>query len=325
MKLRIRSVLPGAVVLVLAIAGCSKSDSGRNPSGTLEATEIDLAPLVSGRVLEVRAEEGDRVAAGDTLIVIDSEPLVLERRQLVARLGSLDAQKNEAREARRQAEQRLELAETTLGRTKSLVEKGSATQQQLDDAKTQRDVAESQVRAARARLDVVDAQRGEAEASIAVADRRISDAVVVATTGGTVLLRSVEPGEIAGPGGVGLRIADLRTLELRIFLEADELDRVAIGDRLPVRVDALGDAKLSGTVSWVSSEAEFTPKNVQTREARAQLVYAVKLRIENPDGRLLIGMPAEVVLPASGSSARSTTGSATGSNTGSGSDAGSGS
>ena len=114
---------------------------------------------------------------------------------------------------------------------------------------------------------------------------------------GTVLTRTVEPGEVVPAGRTALRLADLSNLELRIYLEAGDLSRVKPGQELPVRVDALPGSPLTGTVAWIADEAEFTPKNAQTRHARAQLVYAVKLRVANPDGRLHVGMPAEVDLP----------------------------
>jgi HlyD family secretion protein len=109
-----------------------------------------------------------------------------------------------------------------------------------------------------------------------------------------VILRNTEPGEIAAPGALLLRIADLSELELRVYLNEKDLARVKIGQEYPVSIDALKGQTVSGRVSWVSSEAEFTPKNVQTRDARTQLVYAVKLSIPNTDGKLHIGMPAEV-------------------------------
>ncbi|MBD3333908.1 MAG: HlyD family efflux transporter periplasmic adaptor subunit [Candidatus Eisenbacteria bacterium] len=280
------------------LSGCGGGNAGPHPSGTLEATEIELSPQMGGKVLEVRAALGERVAAGDTLIVIDTETISLQRRQAEARLGSLESQLTEARHHLQQARRKLALAETTLARTRILVRQGSAPQQRLDDVSAERDVAADQVSALAARLAALRGQLEEAAASVAVLDRRLADGVVVAPQAGTVLVRALEPGETASPGRLGLRIADLRRLELRVFLEAEDLDLVQTGMRVPVRVDALEGEELRGRVSWISPEAEFTPKNVQTRDARAQLVYAVKVEVENPEGRLSIGMPAEVVLPA---------------------------
>jgi len=141
-----------------------------------------------------------------------------------------------------------------------------------------------------------EAEEAKLVAALAVFDRQLEDGILVSPASGTVLVRAVEPGEIALPGATALRIADLSELELRVFLCEENLDLVHLGQRMPVLVDALEGEALEGTVAWISDEAEFTPKNAQTRNARAQLVYAVKLRVGNPDGRLHIGMPAEIRL-----------------------------
>ncbi|MFH1680325.1 MAG: efflux RND transporter periplasmic adaptor subunit [Candidatus Eisenbacteria bacterium] len=288
-----------SVLLALAVpsmTGCGGEKDGPNPSGTLEATEIDLAPTMAGKVLDVRADLGDRVAAGDTLVVLDTEILALQRAQAEANRQSLTAQRGAAEEDRKQATRALALAETTLGRLRSLLAEGSATGQQVDDAEAKRDQIASQQAAARHRVEYFHAETRKLDAVLAVFDRQIRDGFLVSPSDGVVLVRSVEPGETALPNRSVLRIADLSRLELRVYLEEGDLDRVRIGEKLPVLVDALEGRELAGTVVWVSPEAEFTPKNVQTRDARAQLVYAVKLRVENLEGALGIGMPAEVRL-----------------------------
>jgi HlyD family secretion protein len=284
-----------ALLGLLVLAGCGGGD-GAHPSGTLEATVIDVAPLIAGRVLEARADEGDTVARGDTLIVLDTDLIRLERERAAARRTTISAQRAQARDQLRAAERRLQLAATTLERVKALAAQGSATQQRLDEATAQHDVAANEVSSAREQIAVLESQEKELSASLAVYDRQLADGVVVAPGDGTILVKNLHHGEVASPGMTALRMADLGTLELRVYLEAPDLDRVTLGQRLPVLVDAMPGEKIEGTVSWIASESEFTPKNAQTRNARAQLVYAVKLRVDNPDGRLHIGMPAEVAL-----------------------------
>lgn len=283
------------LIPLLALLACSRND-GPNPSGTLEATVVDVAPLIEGRVLEVRADEGDTLSRGDTLIVLDTDVIELERERAAAKRGTVRAQHAQARVLLKLAERRRGLAETTLSRTEALVEQGSATRQQLDEATTQRDVAGDEVASARDQLAVLEALDKELVAALAIYDRQIKEGVVTAPIDGTVLVKNLEKGEIAAPGTPGLRLADLSSLELRVYLEAPDLDRVELGRSLNVVVDAMPGETIEGTVSWISSVAEFTPKNVQTRNARAQLVYAVKLRVPNPERRLHVGMPAEVVL-----------------------------
>ena len=293
---RIR-LLPLAGGLALMAAGCGSGGVGPDPAGTFEAIEVDVAPLVTGRVLHVGAALGDRVARADTLVIVDTEPIVLERARTSASRATLAAQRAEAEAMLLQARSRERLAATTLERTRALQAEGSASRQQVDDLVAQHDIAGSEVAARRDHLDVLAAQDRELEATLAVFDRQLRDGVVLSPVSGTVLVRAVEPGEVVNRGATVMRLADLRELDLRVFLEAPELAGVRLGQKLAVRVDALPAEKLEGTVTWISSEAEFTPKNAQTRNARAQLVYAVKLRVPNPDGRLHLGMPAEVRLP----------------------------
>ncbi|HOX24343.1 MAG TPA: efflux RND transporter periplasmic adaptor subunit [Candidatus Krumholzibacteria bacterium] len=281
---------------LLLLAGCSGRELP-NPSGTFEATVVDVAPVMSGRALVVRPDEGEAVALGDTVIVLDTELLALQRAETAARRASLEAQRRSAAADLAQAQSRLALVETTLSRTTELRNLGTATQQQVDDLTAERDVTRSAIEAARGRLATVDAELAHLEAALAVLDRQLRDGVVLAPVAGTVLTRNLEPGEVAAAGRTAMRVADLSELELEVYLEAGDLDRVRLGDTLPVVIDATPGERRQGRVTWISDEAEFTPKNAQTRDARAQLVYAVKLRVANPDGRLHVGMPAEVELP----------------------------
>lgn len=285
-----------ATALPLAFGACGRG-APPSPSGTFEATVVDVAPVIGGRVLAVTRQEGERVTAGDTLVVLDTELIALQRAQAAANQATLRAQRVVADADLAKARRQLALLETTLARTTTLRAQGSATDQQVDDLTAQRDMARASIEAARGRQAALDAELAHLDSGLAVFDRQLRDSVVLAPRSGTILTRSLEPGEVAAPGRAALRLADLTSLELRIYLEAGELERARAGQELAVRVDALPGERLSGTVAWVADEAEFTPKNAQTRNARAQLVYAVKLRVGNPDGRLHVGMPAEVDLP----------------------------
>jgi HlyD family secretion protein len=295
--LKMRGLLAGlGPVLLLGTAACGH---GRvpGPSGTFETTVVDVAPVLGGRVLAVTRQEGEPVAAGDTLVVLDTELIALQRAQAAAGQATLQAQRAVAEADLNKARRQLALFDTTLGRTTTLREQGTATGQQVDDLTAQRDVARTGVEAARGRLAAIDAELVHLESGLAVFDRQLRDSAVLAPINGTVLTRTLEPGEVAAPGRSALRLADLSHLELRVYLESGDLERVRLGQELPVRVDALPGAPLKGVIAWIADEAEFTPKNAQTRNARAQLVYAVKLRVDNPDGKLHVGMPAEIDLP----------------------------
>ncbi|MCB2200476.1 efflux RND transporter periplasmic adaptor subunit [bacterium] len=285
------------LIAVFGTIGCSSGDDGPNPSGTLEAKRIDIGTTLPARISVVRVEEGERVAQGDTLIRLDTELLQLQRAQTAANRATIDAQMRGARDQLTQARETLRLQEKTLARLQQLIEQGSVTQQQVDEAQTRRDVTAAQVSAARNQIDALAAEGAKLDAGLAVLDRQLEEGIITAPRDGTILLRNVEPGEVAGMGSSLLRMADLSILDLRVYLDIEDMDRVKLGQKVEVLVDALEGEVLQGTVSWISDEAEFTPKNAQTRNARAQLVYAIKVTVSNPDGRLHIGMPAEIRLP----------------------------
>ncbi|MBM3325941.1 MAG: HlyD family efflux transporter periplasmic adaptor subunit [Calditrichaeota bacterium] len=284
-----------SVILVLfLLSGCGEKPL-RNPSGTLEAVEVAVSSLLSGRVVEVRQDLGDRIARGDTLVVIDTELIALQKTQTAAGLSSIAAQKRVAGEALSQAERNLAFLTTQLQRVQALFEQGSAQQQQIDELTTKRDVAIAAVEQTKHQIEVFDAEVGRLNATLTVFDRQLKDGVITAPSAGVVIVRAVEPGEVVTPGKVVFKTADLTRLELRIFLTSNDLFKVKLGQNIEVIVDAFKNEIFNGTVNWISSAAEFTPKNAQTREARAQLVYAVKIALDNPDGRLAIGMPAEAL------------------------------
>ncbi len=289
----------GSWLLLISLTGlvaCGRTGGKTNPSGSLEAEELRVSAAVAGRLLEVRVDEGDSVALGDTLLVLDLSVLRLQRAQGAAGLETLKSKGLRLKEQERELRATLDLATSTLERVKALHGAGSATDQQLDEAQTQRAQLEARLAALGRDGETLHAETGSLEAALAVQDRQLQDAVVTAPASGRVLERYVQPGDWVGPGAPALLLADLGTLDLRFYLTEKELSRVKTGMTLQAQVDAWPTERFTGKVEWISSQAEFTPKNAQTSDARAQLVYAVRLQLPNADGRLLAGMPAEVLL-----------------------------
>jgi HlyD family secretion protein len=281
-----------AALALAALSGCrARHADNFAGSGTLEATEVTVAAQTPGQILRLWKDEGDAVAEGDTLARIDVEKLDLQRRELVASIGEIRANRTPVDEAARQAADNFENIEKSYRRVKSLFEQGTATQQQYDDASTKYRVAKSQLAAAKAQGDALDAREKTVRASIALLDRQIRDGVVPLS--GVIAEKYVEAGEVVPAGGGVFKIADTKHFWIKIYVSERDLGLFAIGNGVEVRVDAHPEP-LAGEVSWVSPEAEFTPKNVETRDARAELVYAVKVTIANPPEVLKIGMPAEV-------------------------------
>ena len=296
--MRLIKALTILISVIPLFIGCSGNGKGLQPSGTLEATEIEISSEISGRLLEVRPVLGGAVRQGDTLLVLDTRLIMLQKEQTEASRGSIQAQLRAAGDGLTQARENLNLAETTLQRTTSLLQQGSAAQQQVDELRTRRDVAKASLTSVQHSIEGLKAEETRLDAALRVYDRQLEMGTILSPVDGVVLLRNAEPGEMALPGQTLLKVGKIDRMDLRVYLGETELDLVRIGQEYPVLVDAFEGDTLRGKIVWISSESEFTPKNAQTREARTQLVYAVKLSLVNDDHRLAIGMPAEVILSA---------------------------
>lgn len=306
------------LVLVLAAIGCREADENGTirASGHIEATEVRLAAKVGGRLLEAPLEEGDPITAGG--LVARFETLDTEHRlaQARANVEAADAQLrlllagSRAEDLRRaedqmaQAQAELDAARRDFERLSGLADRGSATEKSRDDAATRQEVAERAVAAARAQLDklvagprrqeieAARAQRASAEAMVAAVEQQITDATVLAPTDGVVTTRVAEPGEILPPGATIAVLTDLARPWLTVWIDEPSLSHIALGQGVNVSIDG-SDRIFEGTVTFISPVAEFTPKNVQTPDERAKLVFRVKVRLANPEGIFKPGMPAD--------------------------------
>ncbi len=306
-----------AVAAAAALTACRPGDGSIGGSGTLEATEVRVASEVGGRVASFPVREGDRVRRGQVLARLDDTDLRLAsdqaraaadlaRAQLDLTLkGAREEDITQAVESVAQAEENGKRADEDLARMRELFAGGSVTQKQRDDAETRATVAAAQARAARAALDKLRtlvrpeevrasrARLDQAEAALRLAERRVGQAAVEAPMDGVVAKRVVEEGEIAAPGFPLATIDDLSVVRLVVYVPEPDLSRVRLGAEAEVSVDGLEGRTFGGRVTFISPEAEFTPRNVQTKEERAKLVFAVKIELPNPDGRLKPGMPAD--------------------------------
>ncbi len=289
-------VAPGAALLLAALllSGCDR-ESEPDAYGTFEATEVVVSAQTSGQVLRFTPVEGMKLERGAVVALIDTAQLVLERDQLAAQRAAAGARATEAGEQLRVLQVQHEVAERQYQRIRRLHAEQAATAAQLDQA-------ERDTRSLAARIDAVRAQRrsvgldaASAEARVAQVVERIEKSRVANPEPGTVLATYAREGEVVQAGRPLYRIAGLDTLVLRAYVTASQLAAVRIGQAVEVRVDGgEGLVALPGTVTWISSSAEFTPTPIQTREERGDLVYAVKVRVPNPDGALKIGMPGDV-------------------------------
>ncbi|MGH7627029.1 MAG: HlyD family secretion protein, partial [Gemmatimonadaceae bacterium] len=254
------------------------------------------------QLLSYRLVEGDTVSRGARVAVIDTTQLALQNAQFAAQRAAAGAQVRQVSDQLGALEVQHEIAQRTYARTKRLYDDKAATAQQLDQDERSVRVLAAQISAARAQ------QHGAGRDVAAVAARAaqvrdfIARSLVTNPVRGTVLASYARTGEFVQPGTPLYRIANLDSLDLRAYVTEPQLSSIHLGQRVTVELDAGSDSghrrQLPGTITWVSSTAEFTPTPVQTRDERADLVYAVKVRVPNPNGVLKIGMPADITLGA---------------------------
>jgi HlyD family secretion protein len=285
------------VVLALWLVSCGDNNGVPAGSGFIEATSVVVSAEVAGKLDALYFDEGEAIALGDTIALIDTTKVSLMLDQANARLRSAWTQEQSARLQIEKTELDSALARADFLRVRSLVRKGSVNQQQYDQAENRYLQARLARKTAGAALAGARADRKRAEAEIAILEKQLSDCRPVAPLTGTIVTSYVEQGELLGIGKPLVKIAELDPVTVKIYLPPAQLTRVKLGAKAEIDPEDGRTSPIAGKVSWISPEAEFTPKNVQSREARADLVYAVKITIPNPDQVLKIGMPVMVTIP----------------------------
>jgi HlyD family secretion protein len=326
---------PGILLLALAaVSACNRGGAAAAPraSGYVEATEVQVASEVGGRLLEMKAVEGARVTAGDVIARIDTADTDLALRRAEAERAQADAQlallragsrAEDVRQASAQvqsaqadvrgAQAELDAASADLERFEGLLKASAGSVKQRDDARTRRDVAAARVRAAQERaqaagdtlarvragarpqeLDAARARVAMVDAQIASLRKNAGDAVVKAPVTGVVTAKLMDAGEMAAPRAPLAVITDLDHAWANVYVDERLIPTLKIGQPAAILTDA--GQRLAGTITFISPKAEFTPRNVQTAEERSKLVYRVKITADNRDGILKPGMPVEAEL-----------------------------
>jgi HlyD family secretion protein len=317
-------VMLALTVTVVLISRSSRDEALVTASGTVETTEADLGFQVPGRIDSIVVDEGDHVSGGTDLAWLDRTELFARKRQAEAQLGTARARLLElergfrteevaqGRSALRAVERGLEDARRELQRTRRLFEGGAVSEQQLDNARTALTLAETDHESATEQLAILEqgprreqvaAQRAaveQARATVGQIDAALEHAVVRAPFDGIVTVRHREPGETVGAGTPVLTLRDPNDRWVRIYVREDEVGRLALHLPAAITADAYPERTYEGEVVFIASEAEFTPRNVQTTEERVKLVYRVKVRVTgDPSFDLKPGLPADVRLDTS--------------------------
>lgn len=285
---------------ILCLLSCNKK-AEYDAQGTFEATEIIVSAEATGKILNFNIAEGESIKADSTVGVIDSLQLHLQRKQLSAQLSALLSSRPDKEKQVASLREQITTQKREFQRIENMLREGAATQKQYDDIKAQITILENQLSATLSTLDNNTASINDnavaLEAQIAALDDRIAKCYISSAVNGTVLSKYAETGELAAIGKPLMKVADLENIYLRAYFTSDQLSKVNLGDEVTVTADFGGDERYDylGRVAWISSESEFTPKNIQTKDSRANLVYAVKIAVKN-DGRLKIGLAGEVKL-----------------------------
>ncbi|PTN09914.1 HlyD family secretion protein [Mangrovibacterium marinum] len=283
------------LLLVVLASACKNGDETSDAYGNFEADETIVSSEISGKLVRFEGEEGRQVKQGDVLAVIDSSTVKLQIEQLQAQVEAVAVKKVNLRAEIDVLQQQLKNAKISQNRVHKLFADKAATQQQVDDIDGQVRVLGQQVLSQQTQFAAINSELAVLQAQIASAENQLEKSVITSPVTGTILEKYTELGELAAPSKALVKLADLSELDLRVYVSGAQLPHVKLGQQVQVLIDE--DKKtnqhLTGVVDWISAEAEFTPKIIQTKEERVKMVYAVKVKVKN-DGRLKIGMPGEV-------------------------------
>ena len=307
------------LALMLLAGGCNnkKEDNTFTASGTIESVNVTVSARSSGQIRKMNFIEGANVKAGDVLIEIDHDLQDIQLRQAEAGVDLAEAQLKlllsgarredikQSEELVKQAKINLDLAKTDLDRTENMLRENAITQKQYDDAKGRYDLAVTQYNSTKENLSKVKsiirpeeieqarANLKHAIASVDVLKKYIEDCKIYAPVSGIVSKKFMELGEAVAPGASLLKISNLETVNLVIYVPETDLAKIKLGAKADIFIDAYKDKTYQGKIIFISPEAEFTPKNIQTNEERTKLVFAVKIEIANPRFELKPGLPAD--------------------------------
>jgi len=299
------------MAIVLLTYGCeTENNTPFTGSGTIEATEIMVSAQTRGEIKHLTFQEGDSVIKGSILAEIDVEQLVLQRNVTAAGLSELAWNEKIVQKEIEASSETVKQASITLSniqknrdRIAHLFNENVATQEQLDKIETERELALSKLHAAEKQLEgkkiragSLVAVREKIEANLRLLNRQIEDETVSSPVDGVVIEKYVEQGEVVNFGTPMCTIAVMTPVWLTIYAGEEQLGKISLGGKALISIDSYPDRRFEGEVTWISPRAEFTPKNVQTKESRIDLVYAVKITIDNRERIFKIGMPADAYL-----------------------------
>jgi len=283
-------------VSCFAIFSCNRNGNEADAYGNFEAVETTVSSEIGGRIIFLGVNEGDKLHVGEFVAQIDTANLHLQKQKLIAQRNAVSSKFPSLVAQVEIYQEQLNTIEKEKERITQLLEDGAATQKQLDDIIGQINVKNKQIESVKSQNAPIFAELEVIDASIALLNDQIKRALIINPISGTVLNKFAEQYELIAPGRSIYKIANLTEITLRAYISEPQLTEIAIGDSVKIGFDTNNNKMnyCEGVVYWISNKAEFTPKIIQTREERVNLVYAIKIRVNNEAGNLKIGMPAEV-------------------------------
>jgi HlyD family secretion protein len=295
-KVALMSLAMSAVLI-----SCKKSNDEYDASGTFETVEVIVSSEASGKILTFNVEEGQIVKQNERLGLIDSTQLYLRKEQLLATGQAIQSRRPDINKQIAAIQEQIQTQKTERRRVDNLLKANAANKKQLDDINAQLEFLQKQLDAQKSTLETGNRGINNDTKSVALQVEQTEDQIkkcyISSPINGTVLVKYAQTGEVAMPGKALFKVADTNNMILRAYVTADQLNQLKIGQSVRVFADFGTDKykEYPGTLTWIASKAEFTPKTIQTRDERANLVYAVKISVKN-DGYLKIGMYGEIKL-----------------------------
>jgi len=288
-----------ATIMLSAFGSCSRNDVDFDASGSFEAEETIISAETAGTIREFDVEEGQVLAANKRIGYIDSTQLYLKKKQLEAQINAMLSKRPNMDAQSAALKEQLSTAETEQKRIANLVKSDAATTKQLDDINATIEVIKKQIEAQRSSLSITTEGINKDASVLRVQVAQLNDDLrkcqLVNPVNGTVLTKYAEPYEVTSPGKPLYKIADLSTILMRAYITGDQLPLIKLNQKVTVLTDdgSGGYKQVDGTITWINDKAEFTPKTIQTKDERANMVYAIKIKVVN-DGSYKIGMYGEV-------------------------------
>lgn len=282
------------LVLAMFIISCNKNNEKADAYGNFETTEITVSSESNGKIEFLNLEEGDVVEKGKTVGLIDTLQLYYTKMQLIASQKTVSSKSGNVLSQKQVLQEQLKTAKIEQTRIKNMFSENAATKRQVDEINGKVKVIEEQIKGVGTQNAPIKNEANSFSVQIEKINDQIKKCNLINPIKGTVLTKYAEPNEVTTFGKPLYKIANLEEMNLRVYISETQLSSIKIGQQVKVKIDDFEQTKeYIGNIIWISSQAEFTPKIIQTKEERANLVYAVKIRVKN-DGSLKIGMPAEI-------------------------------